>query len=226
MFKPYYTTEFKIKVIEEGHYYNYCEQRRNLLKRQNKEKKLVTEVDCDTGEVIEYEKYPELIREWENENIDNPYFHCSKNLFKSMNNKMTRIRDRISPFIDNNCGYFLTLTFNDEELEKSTPDERRKKVCRFLKKYSSNYVANVDFGGEQEYADKNLVKIATKREHYHVIIDNPLVHNQWPFGESYCKHIFNTTVDKKRISKYVAKLSLESMKKNSKIVRIIYSKSK
>lgn len=226
MSKSKYTSEFKIKVLEEGHFESYCLQRSNLLKKQNEEKTQVREVDYETGEVFYYEVYPSLIREWENENRDNPYFDCSKKLFKSRNGKMTRIRKRIYPFIMKKRGYFLTLTFRDEELEKSTPKERRKKVCRFLKEYSSNYVANVDFGGEHEYADKNLVKIATKREHYHVIIDKPLVHNQWPFGESYCKHIFSTKLDMMRVSKYIAKLSLESLKTNKENVRVIYSKSK
>ena len=53
--------------------------------------------------------------------------------------------------------YFGTLTFSDKVLDKTTEKTRRRYVVRFLNDISISYVANIDFGKENE------------REHYHCI---------------------------------------------------------
>lgn len=226
MAKSKYSIDFKIQVVNEGHFKNYCEQRRLLLYKQNKEKKKTIEIDSDTGEIFIYNEYPQLIKDWENANKNNPYFDCSKRLFKSIHDRLARIRKKVFHIIESNQAYFLTLTFSNEVLANTTPEERREKVSRFLKKHSSYYVANIDFGSEREYVDKNSVKIANKREHYHAIINRPIFRNQWPLGESHCMRIYNTRLDLIRTTKYIAKLSLESLKANRKMISIIYSKEK
>ena len=54
--------------------------------------------------------------------------------------------------------YFITLTFNDNVMEKTNAKTRRKYVTKILNKYSVVYMANIDYGEN------------TEREHYHAII--------------------------------------------------------
>lgn len=54
--------------------------------------------------------------------------------------------------------YFVTLTFNDDVFSKTTIKTRRRYVTRFLNDNSIVYIANIDYGMQNE------------REHYHAVI--------------------------------------------------------
>lgn len=82
-----------------------------------------------------------------------------------MTNKNTKLRQKqraikriyqmiISPF----QALFLTLTFNNTYMEKTTPQSREKAIKRFLNKYCLDYIANIDYGAKNN------------REHYHAIV--------------------------------------------------------
>ena len=62
---------------------------------------------------------------------------------------------------------FLTLTFSDETLEKTTVKTRRAYVQRYLRQHGAAYVANIDFGSEND------------REHYHAVIGGTVDLTEW-----------------------------------------------
>ena len=72
--------------------------------------------------------------------------------------RSTRLKKRIEFMMNLGECTFLTLTFTDDVLNKTSQDTRRQHVFRYLKSQSSFYVANIDFGSKHG------------REHYHAII--------------------------------------------------------
>ena len=73
--------------------------------------------------------------------------------------RVTRLRDRVSSYVKQDHGYFITLTFRDDVLAETNPTTRRKYIQRWCNKWLNSYVANIDFGGKNG------------REHYHCIGD-------------------------------------------------------
>lgn len=85
-------------------------------------------------------------------------------LFDGIQNKnryarVKRLRDRVSQYVKDGHGYFITLTFRDDVLEETGAHTRRRYVQRWCNKWLNSYVANIDFGGKKG------------REHYHCIGD-------------------------------------------------------
>lgn len=112
---------------------------------------------------------------------------------------------------------FLTLTFEDKVFDKTTSQTRRKYVRRFLKENCIDYVANIDFGGENG------------REHYHaLVLTNHLINNElWKYGIINFKRItkFNKSTDD-RIAKYIAKFTNHAIKETCKQHQIMYSRNR
>lgn len=127
-------------------------------------------------------------------------------------NRKSRLRKRISNMI--NCPfecYFLTLTFEDLPLNVLTIDERKNLIRKFLKSNFIEYVANIDYGGND-------------REHYHAIVvsfDN-ILDLDYKFGFYNFQKIFKEE-DKFALSEYINKLTNHSIKFNS---TLIYSRQK
>jgi len=136
-----------------------------------------------------------------------------KKISKARNHRVSRLRSRIASIIE--CpSLFLTLTFTDNVLETTTPQQRRRYVREFLSKYGVAYVANIDFGK------------LNHREHYHAVIGCSRVsHKDWKFGDIDFKHIrlTNNRTDSK-IAKYIAKLSNHAIKETTKRSVLIYSR--
>lgn len=120
--------------------------------------------------------------------------------------KLCRIRKRIKPLVMSGKALFLTLTFTDEVLSKTTQKVRRKYVQRYLRSQCASYVANIDFGSENE------------REHYHALAipayGDKVDLEKWRslYGAINCKRVHSEKADLRRISKYVAKLSYHAVK--------------
>ena len=131
--------------------------------------------------------------------------------------KVSRLRDRVESIISYNSSLFVTLTFTDKVLSSTSDKTRRRYVVRFLKKYTLNYVANVDFGARNH------------REHYHaVILADKIDHKAWPYGAINFKRI-HYDCDKDTINKlslYVAKLTNHAIKETCKRCYLIYPKIK
>ena len=144
-------------------------------------------------------------------------------LARFYNNNYFKKRCRINKRIKSICdsvdktndiyAYFLTLTFTDDVLNKTQKHIRRKYVQSFCKNNFIDYIANVDYGDLKG------------REHYHAVVltDNIAT---WNYGFYKYEKIRLTEVDKKRISKYVSKLTNHAMKVYGKADRLIFSRKK
>lgn len=126
----------------------------------------------------------------------------------------TRLNSRIKSMLDDSeyQHIFLTLTFNDNVLDNTTPETRRRYVTRFLKNYTNRYVANIDYGKKYE------------REHYHAVVNCQKNINcqDWRYGAINFKRI--NTPNFRALSKYVNKLTNHAIKETTKRSAILYSK--
>lgn len=156
--------------------------------------------------------------------------------------RVSRLRSYISRLLrESNTVIFVTLTFSDETLSKTSEDTRRQKVRRYLSQFSDNYVANKDFGGQKG------------REHYHAVIDCEIDLEQWKKnGHILAEYVkapndvktakkppkrykdlpldeqrrLMSIDDEKRLSKYIAKLTNHAIKETCKGSHIIYGRTK
>lgn len=119
----------------------------------------------------------------------------------------------IGTYQDNKMVFF-TLTFNDNDLEKTTKQTRRKYVERFLKKNAISYVANIDYGE------------TTDREHYHALalIEEDIDIKKWK-RISWIEEVPKKTKDLRKITKYILKLTNHSYKESTRREKAIYSKN-
>ena len=108
---------------------------------------------------------------------------------------------------------FVTLTFNDDTLQSTSRESRRRYVARFLKTVAPCYVANIDFGKENG------------REHYHAVImgKKPYMDAWNCYGFSNAKTI-GSEDDAAPLSKYVAKLTNHAIKETTQQCYMIYSR--
>lgn len=139
-------------------------------------------------------------------------------------NRTNRLRRRINEYLSlGNC-LFLTLTFNEETMNNTNSETRKKYVKNYLKSQSNYYVANIDFGKQNG------------REHYHAVIVIPdhkdkIDYSPW---NKKCGHIDGERVrydpnnedDSScvKLAKYVSKLTNHAIKNTTKRSAIIYSK--
>ena len=128
--------------------------------------------------------------------------------------RVKRLKDKMLNSVLSNQAIFLTLTFTDDTLARTTNLTRRRYVSRYLKSQSDYYIANRDFGA------------TNAREHYHaVVISKKVDYSMWRrFGAINSKRIAPTQTSNVRVSKYVAKLSNHAIKETATQQRLIYSK--
>lgn len=126
--------------------------------------------------------------------------------------RVKRLKNRISEMLHQGRCYFLTLTFSDDTLGRTSDQTRRKYVTLFLKSISDVYVANIDFGSNNG------------REHYHaVVLANSVDMSGWDrYGFSKAQKIASED-DFTPIAKYISKLTNHAVKATTKGCRAIYS---
>lgn len=121
----------------------------------------------------------------------------------------TRLKKKINRLlIEFEEPIFITLTFTNDALEKTSEDTRRRYVARFLKSQGVKYVANIDYG-----------KI-NGREHYHAVASGKINPLEWSYGACNVVKIRQNS-DPLALAKYVNKLVNHAKKIENKI---IYSK--
>lgn len=126
--------------------------------------------------------------------------------------RVKRLKTRISSMLESGSCLFLTLTFTDEVLRKTTEDTRRQAVRRYLKSFGVPYVSNIDYGKKNG------------REHYHAVIQAESVdYSKYTYGAINGERI-HSAEDYVKLSKYVAKLTNHAIKQTNKRQVIIYSK--
>lgn len=122
-----------------------------------------------------------------------------------------RLTNRIETMLNNGPCLFLTLTFEDSYLSNMSEFERRVYITRYLKKYNTMYVANIDYGAKNH------------REHYHAIIQCEKVnHKEYTLGAINFERIHNNNTE--ALSKYISKLTNHAIKETTKRNAIIYSR--
>lgn len=137
---------------------------------------------------------------------------CSMRLLESKYRKYARAREHIKDIVLNGNAIFITLTFTDEVLKKTTPSTRRRYVARYLKSQSDLYVANIDYSPSKQ------------REHYHAVVSGRIDMAPWTskYGYVWTEQVRTHDFDYKRVARYVAKLTSHAFKVNS--TRLIYSR--
>lgn len=129
--------------------------------------------------------------------------------------KRKRVKSKMADIvIDGDC-LFLTLTFTDEVLKKTSEATRRRYVVRYLKSQSAVYVANIDFGSKND------------REHYHALVKaNKVDYSPWHhYGAIKGEKVVSTGASAERLSRYIVKLTNHAIKETAgQGRRIIYSR--
>lgn len=148
------------------------------------------------------------------------YVECSK-IIQAQQKKRKRLQDKITNMLDTCTDViFVTFTFSDDYLNTTSALYRRKSISAFLRKYSSIYIANIDFGK------------LNGREHYHAIVGNyfpskALDEYRSIFHSSiHVERVRNHTNDKRRLARYIAKLTNHALKITTKRQALIYSRGK
>lgn len=207
--KPNY--ELKAKAIEEG--YDVLERR---LSKAMFRYFAASINEVDNGEPIS-ENVKEAYQEAVHYNrilANNELYQEAKKINQQARQKRNRLEKTIARWLTNYDCIFLTLTFTDKTLEKTTKETRRRYVTRALKRMSDKYIANIDYGKENE------------REHYHAIVvcDN-VDRKKWSrYGAINFERI-KATSDSVKLAKYIVKLTNHAIKETVKQNRVIYSKN-
>ena len=144
-----------------------------------------------------------------------PFYREARKMNNASRQRVKRLRSRVEDVIQNGSAIFLTLTFTDDVLDKTSPETRRKYVTRFLKSQCSFYVANLDFGSQNH------------REHYHAIVQpngDQISLPGWEYGAINSKRVHASENAPLRLAKYVAKISNHALKDTAKCSRLIYSR--
>lgn len=228
--------ELKHKLLNDGTFKKYKAYR----KKCNQLKLLysIDEIDDTTGQLYKVPtfEYYEIIKQLENQLINeiSPFgFHHCQQIENNGYNRVQRLRARIKTILENeNPAYFITFTFTDEYINKLNDKSKRVIVSRVLKNKCSNYVANVDYGGDSEYIDnKGQLRKATARIHFHAVADAPIDKTDWPYGWMTCIKVRDETEQEKldsigRIPPYLDKLTKHAKKRSTNGLTPIYSRKK
>ena len=165
-----------------------------------------------TGREISDEEYDEALRRAECIDFDD--FNEATRILSAQHSRTKRLRSRIEDMLESfdDCT-FVTLTFTDEVLKRTSSATRRRYVAYFLKSQSSGlpYVANIDFGAQNG------------REHYHAVCAFRITPATWLYGILNFEKI-RSAGDSLKLSKYVSKLTNHAIKETCKRNAMIYSR--
>lgn len=111
---------------------------------------------------------------------------------------------------------FLSMTFTDEYLSKTTQKNRRKYISSYLCSLGVPYVGNIDFG------------MLNGREHYHALVARMLSKSELElyrskFGNLYAE-MAHKSHDAVKMAKYIAKLTNHAVKQTTKRSALLYSR--
>lgn len=107
---------------------------------------------------------------------------------------------------------FCTLTFSEEALQKTKPETRKQYVKRWCEENSSAWIANIDFGDQNE------------REHYHVLVVGWQIPTTWIYGKANFKVVPPYESDSVRVTKYISKFQNHAIKDSTRSQKVMYSR--
>jgi len=189
-------------IVENGLYKRYAKARRNTFKQSKGE--------SFEGETLnDFECY--LAKDY-NDVWFKMLEECER-IGNTSYQRVKRLKQRVKMLLDGGVCLFLTLTFNDDTMAKTTQEERRNLVLDYLKKTMCPFVGNIDFGKENE------------REHYHAVIrcekvDYTLWHQNGAIKGEKVRLRGNSET---KLAKYIDKLALHSLKDTTHHNRLLYS---
>lgn len=188
----------KHELIESGIYDLYKKERYSIMKQ---------------GKNVYLSNY---YKEFSEDIILKSNFKSCERIYNSISKRKSRVFKKLIYwfyYISKNDDKFLifgTLTFNDEILERTSKETRRRYVSRFLNDNSIHYVANIDYGKLND------------REHYHFIalLDHKIDKNLWVYGFTWFTKIKKNTSLRNR-KNYLLKLTNHTYKDSTKQEKII-----
>lgn len=201
--KSKYDKDVKILTIEQG----LTKEITKLKKDCYKNRELLVD---EFGEIYYVNHYKSEIALLIGDNKDKNY-DCARLLLESKEQKAKKVKKKIAEICESNNAVFLTLTFTDEVLSKTSENTRRRYVSRYLKSVCSCYVANIDFSPD------------INREHYHAVVDKRVDLKKWKYGFAYAEKVRANCSSPARLSKYITKLTAHALKVDSG--RLIYSRA-
>lgn len=204
--------EIKKRLLKNGTYKEYMKQ-----KKHNFYNGIADYIEKDNKKIRNYDAYNNISKE----DIDN----CER-IRKARHEQTKKIEKHIN-YLFNRPDYdlfFMTFTFTDEILNNTKPNTRRENISRLLKNVCDDYILNIDYGK------------TTNREHYHAVIAlKKDKYNKYYDDEKYLKikeldtykygyygalQIKKEMIDSIRLSKYMTKLVLHSVKVNQAYVSV------
>lgn len=129
-------------------------------------------------------------------------------------NRVCRLKKRISQMLNNSNCIFLTLTFTNEVLKNTSVQTRHDYIKRFLNNLNCDYVANIDYGSQNE------------REHYHALVNCSKVDRKlYQYGAINFERVRSTS-DSGKLANYISKLTNHAIKETTRGNSIMYSRNK
>jgi len=185
----------------------------NAITKVSRRRRENSFVDYDdfTGQIDFYCKYQQKQADLEDLGLE-------FRLYKANARRRDRIRSKIARMYNTKKALFLTLTFSDKMFARGCSSEtRRRYIARFLKSECSEYLANIDFGSENQ------------REHYHAVvvpktkIDFEKYHELFDSNIN-AKRIIYSETSLRLVGKYINKLTNHALKENGFYKRLIFSR--
>lgn len=140
---------------------------------------------------------------------DLAWIECQK-INKAYYRRVKRLKNKVAAMLQSPC-LFLTLTFKDKYLDKTSDKTKRRYVQRTLNELQCEYVANVDYGEKKG------------RIHYHALVKIDHIDNKvWRYGNLDFKKIRRP--NETAISKYICKLTNHAIKETTHASRLLYDK--
>lgn len=216
--------ELNNEYCDDFELYKYYRIALHKLENENQDYFTILNRQSKQLEMISCDMVLNAVKHWKLNDIEG-FKRVEKDYF-NLRNRKNRCSYRIRYMFDKNfenC-YFMTFTFNDETLSKLNADSRRQYVRRYLSKYCSDYIANIDYG------------LKDNREHYHaigIIKDlSILMPTEKPkiFNLQYANKGFTSAVkirdcaDYKKLTSYINKITNHAFKDTTS-TRVIYSRS-
>jgi len=139
-------------------------------------------------------------------------WHEAEKVNNASRSRTKRLRSKISKMIENGDCVFVTMTINDEHKNSISEDTFKTYVKRYLKSQSDTYIANIDYGKEND------------RIHYHAIIQATKIDmSEYKLGYIFCEKVYHGS-NPIKLAKYINKLTNHAIKSTNKRCAIIYSR--
>lgn len=196
--------ELKKKLIEDGTS-DWYRKRRSEMVAENK------------IAVCERAKYdPDVAREIFDMDFDE-VIECERIRNNAMRQR-NKIEDHLAFLMKGNWTLlFLTLTFSDDCLATTTPATRRTTIRRLLADFCDDYILNIDYGRENEREHYHAIVAVldgcaqmTKDDAGHLLVDR--LEKGYRYGFYSAEKISTDIADSARLSRYITKLTMHSIK--------------